>query len=157
MSEKSINSMWQNFLQTLDENEAKHATYEAWPFGDGPELANELGALVKSGDKTATCSLHQLYVEGNEPLPKVGEYNIITDWDGNALIITQTKKVDVIPFNEVSEEFAFKEGEGDKSYDYWRREHLKFFNRELANSGQEFDENMLVVCEEFEVVYPRTP
>lgn len=145
--------MWQNFLDTLDRQEASVAEYEAWPFGDGPELAEELASLVKSGDKTATCSLYQLYLDEGEDLPKVGAYNVITDWDGNPLVITRTMKVELIPFNEVSEEFAYKEGEGDKSYDYWRREHIKFFNRELAESDRKFDENMYVVCEEFKVVY----
>lgn len=153
MNEKSVKNMWQNFLSTLNPEEAKHATYEAWAFGDGPELANELAQLVKSGDKTATCSLYQSYIDENEELPKVGEYNIITDWDGQPILITRTMKVELIPFNEVTKEFAYKEGEGDKSYDYWRREHIKFFNRELADKNQTFEEKMYVVCEEFKVVY----
>ncbi|TFB19626.1 ASCH domain-containing protein [Filobacillus milosensis] len=153
MNEQSVKTMWQNFLQTLVPKEAAKANYEAWPFGDGPELADELATLVKAGEKTATCSLYQFYIDDSENIPKVGEYNIITDWYGQAILITQTKKVDIVPFNEVSAEFAFKEGEGDKSYEYWRREHIKFFNRELAESNRSFDENMLVVCEEFEVVF----
>ncbi|MFD2638609.1 ASCH domain-containing protein [Piscibacillus salipiscarius] len=153
MIKQSVKTMWGQFIETLNPQEAKFADYEAWPFGDGPELAEELAGLVKSGDKTATCSLYQSYLDDLEELPKVGAYNVITDWNGNPIVITRTMKVELIPFNEVSEEFAYKEGEGDKSYDYWRREHIKFFNRELAESGRTFDENMYVVCEEFKVVY----
>jgi len=54
--------------------------------------------------------------------------------------------------NEVSAEFAALEGEGDLSYDYWWKGHKTFFTAELAEYGKEFSDNMLVVCEWFEVV-----
>ena len=56
-------------------------------------------------------------------------------------------------FNNVSKEHAFKEGEGDRSLEYWREVHKKFFRECLEEYGLEFSENMKVVCEEFEVVY----
>jgi len=37
--------------------------------------------------------------------------------------------------------------------EYWRKVHKKFFTEELKSLNQEFDENMELVCEEFEVVY----
>ena len=55
--------------------------------------------------------------------------------------------------NAVSEEHAYKEGEGDRSLEYWRKVHKEFFTEELKSLNQEFDENMELVCEEFEVVY----
>ena len=45
------------------------------------------------------------------------------------------------------------EGEGDKSLRYWREVHKNFFKRELEALNMEFIEDMLVVFEEFEVVY----
>ena len=41
------------------------------------------------------------------------------------------------------------EGEGDKSLDYWRKVHIKFFEEEF---GDKFNEDMEVLCEEFELV-----
>ncbi|MDR5588638.1 MULTISPECIES: hypothetical protein [Clostridium] len=34
-----------------------------------------------------------------------------------------------------------------------RNGHIDFFNRELKDFNKEFAEDMLVVCEEFEVIY----
>ena len=59
-----------------------------------------------------------------------------------------------MPFDRVSEEQAFREGEGDRSLEYWRRVHEDFFRRELAGAGLAFSPDMPVVCEEFEVVWP---
>ncbi|PKR77261.1 RNA-binding protein [Halalkalibacillus sediminis] len=155
MSKHSVNEMWENFLKTLNERKRDQATFEAWPFANDADTAKELAELVKKGDKTATCSLYRMYEIGNEPIPTNGQYNVITDWDGNAEVIVQTTKVDVIPFNEVPKSFAFKEGEGDKSYEYWHRVHVDFFTNELEVFNEQFHEDMLVVCEEFEVVYPK--
>ena len=50
-------------------------------------------------------------------------------------------------------EHAFKEGEGDRSLAYWREVHKRFFTEELKEADLEFDEDMKLVCEEFEAVY----
>ena len=67
--------------------------------------------------------------------------------------VIQTHKVTVVPFSEVTAEHAYKEGEGDKSLDYWREVHEKFFAECLNEVGLKFTSDMKVVCEEFAVVY----
>ena len=57
-------------------------------------------------------------------------------------------------FNEVPADFAAREGEGDKTLDWWRDAHRRYFTRELKAAGLAFSEDMLVVCEEFDMVYP---
>ncbi|MBQ4279729.1 MAG: ASCH domain-containing protein [Rikenellaceae bacterium] len=53
----------------------------------------------------------------------------------------------------MSEEHAFREGEGDRTLTYWRKVHERFFKKELESVGQVFTEDMAVVCEEFHVVF----
>ena len=125
-------------------------TYEAWPFGEAPD---KLADLVLQGIKTATCSAYDLYLINHEPLPQTGDYSVILNSDEEAVCIIQTLKVYVTEFNQVSEEHAFKEGEGDRSLDYWRKIHMGFLTNELASVNKPFDENTKVVCEEFAVMY----
>lgn len=124
--------------------------YEAWAFGGAPD---KLAALVKSGIKTATCSALILYELENEPIPKQGDYSVILDSADNAVCIIRTNKVYIESFDCVSEEHAFKEGEGDRSLEYWRRVHIDFFTEEFSARKLVFDETINLVCEEFEVVY----
>jgi uncharacterized protein YhfF len=124
--------------------------YEAWCFGGDP---NGLAQLVKDGIKTATCSAYLWYELEGEKIPKVGEYNIILDEDENAVCITKTTKVYRTLFKDVTREHAYKEGEGDRSYEYWKKVHVAFFGEELKEIGKPFDENLELLCEEFEVVY----
>ncbi len=127
-------------------------SYEAWSFGEAPD---KLAELVVQGIKTATCSAYDLYQIDNEPIPQAGDYSVILDSNEEAVCIIKTLKVYVTEFNKVSEEHAFKEGEGDRSLAYWRTVHVNFLTNELASVHMEFDENTKVVCEEFELVYKK--
>lgn len=124
--------------------------YEAWSFGCDTDT---LAELVKQGIKTATCSAFCFYEIEDEPMPQVGEYSIVLDSEENAVCIIRTTKVYMTSFNQVTAEHAYKEGEGDRSLDYWRKVHAKFFSEEMDTVGLEFFEDMKVVCEEFEMVY----
>ena len=88
---------------------------DAWAFG---VEADYLAELVLKGQKTATSSAFDLYAVGNEPLPKENELSVILDSKENAICIIETTKVEVIPFKEVSENHAYKEGEGDRTLAY---------------------------------------
>jgi len=131
----------------------RSSSYDAWCFGGDTSIANELAKLVVKGIKTATASAYQLYELDNSPLPPIGGLNIILDSDNNAFCITETIKVYTCLFGEVSESNAFKEGEGDRSIAYWRNVHKDFFSNELKAYNLDFDEDMLIVCEEFKVVF----
>ncbi len=62
----------------------------------------------------------------------MGDYSVILNSSGEAVCIIKTLKVYVTSFNQVSDEHAFKEGEGDRSLEYWRMVHVSFLKNELA-------------------------
>lgn len=127
--------------------------YEAFYFGDSEQLANELAALVLQGVKRATAgSVWSFEAEGKR-LPQPGDLSIVTNWSGRPLCVIETQAVDVVPFSEVTAEFAAVEGEGDRSLSFWQQAHERYFTRECARAGRQFTESMLVACERFQVVY----
>ncbi len=126
-------------------------------FGDSPEMMDELLALVLSRTKQATASLARWYVDDPEGLPKPGDLWLITDGRGVPACVTRTTQVDVMPIREVDAQFAWDEGEGDRSYDYWITEHRKFWRREAAREGFEYSDDLDVVCERFELVWKPAP
>ena len=91
--------------------------------------------------KTATCSAYDLYQVEGEPIPKEGDYSVILDSNSEAVCIVRTVKVYITEFHQVSEEHAYKEGEGDRSLEYWRKVHIDFLTRELAELNMIFTEN----------------
>lgn len=139
--------MWQLFKE---KSGVDHDTYEAWQFGDD---ADRLASLVLEGTKTATSSAYVWYEIEKEDLPQEGEYSVILNSKDEAVCIIQTTKVYVVCFKEISEEHAFYEGEGDRTLEYWREVHKRFFSGELSAVNIPFSEDLLVVCEEFRRVY----
>ena len=83
-----------------------------WRLGFRCFKADELADLVLCGEKTATSSAYELYKLENEPLPQAGSFDVILDSQEKAVCIVEITKVSVLPFNEVSADHAFKEGEG---------------------------------------------
>ena len=124
---------------------------DAWAFG---ALADELADLVLRGEKTATASIYDLYQINDEPIPQAGTFDVILDSQDRAVCIIEITKVSVLPFNKVSAEHAFKEGEGDKSLTYWQQVHQAFFTECLAEAGLEISQESGIVLEEFRKVYP---
>ena len=126
---------------------------EVWHFCDNQIDADICADLVLAGHKRATTSSLWWYQHNDEPLPKVGDLNLITNWHGVAQCIIETKEVQIMPFCDVSQEYASIEGEGDKSLDFWRQVHWAYFTRELGELALKPCEDMPVVCEVFDVVY----
>ena len=124
---------------------------DAWDFGVEAEL---LADLVLRGEKTATASAYDLYALEDEPLPQEGTFDIILDSQNQAVCIVEITRVSVQPFNQVSADHAFKEGEGDKSLAYWRQVHEDCFAEWLREAGLTFTPESKVVLEEFRKVYP---
>ena len=105
---------------------------DAWAFGVEADL---LADLVLRGEKTATASAYDLYALEGESLPQEGTFDIILDSQDQAVCIVEITKVSVEPFNKVSADHAYKEGEGDKTLVYWRQVHEDFFTDCLGEAG----------------------
>lgn len=55
-------------------------------------------------------------------------------------------------FCDVTSEHAKKEGEGNLSLAYWKKVHKKFFKKECKAKKVKFNEDIEVLCEEFQVI-----
>lgn len=107
--------------------------------------------MVVKDKKTATTSAHVFYELEKEPLPEVGQYFIVLNSKDEPQAIIQIEEVEVLPMNQVTENFALAEGAGD--YTYWWNAHEKFLTNILKIYKLEFSPDMLVVCERFKTVF----
>jgi uncharacterized protein YhfF len=154
MTKETVKNYWAQFLANLPpDSHYRSKTYVAEGWGDSPAMADELGALVVQGVKTATCSaLWEGAAEGN-PIPQKGKVTIALDGRGEPLCIVESVEVTIRNYNEVDADFARDEGEGDLSLNYWREAHKNYFSRILRNIGKEFSEDMPLVCERFKLIH----
>lgn len=124
----------------------------AWSFGADARQADELLELVLAGTKTATASALWDYEADGEAVPEPGALSIVLDGSGQPRALLETTHVEVVPFDEVTEEHARLEGEDDRSLAHWREVHERFF-AETASHDRGFSTDMPVVCERFRVLY----
>jgi uncharacterized protein YhfF len=105
-------SFWMSFREACPQA-GNEQFYEAFSFGDSVALADELGELVRRGDKRATTGSLWSYEVEAKPLPPVGGLSIVLDGAGRPLCVIETLAVEVLPFEAVTAEFAAAEAEGD--------------------------------------------
>lgn len=127
--------------------------YDIFAFGDGPGLARELLDLVLAGTKQATASRLAFYKAEAKRPPATGDLSLVLDEQDRPACIIETTRVDISPFNTATEEFAWVEGEGDRSLDYWRAAHLGYFHRECGREGTIFSEDEPIVFERFRLIW----
>jgi uncharacterized protein YhfF len=143
--------MWEAYCRTTNTN--CNTRHDIWKFCGGGAAADELANLVLAGIKTATASTKLAYELDGENLPEVGTYSVILFDNEEAACIIRDTKVSVVPFNQVSADHAFKEGEDNRSLNKWREVHRRAFTPDYKAVGLDFDEKGDCVLEEFEVVY----
>ncbi len=114
---------------------------ERWAFGDKKD---ELADKVLNGIKTATCYLF------HGEIPVVGEKSIIIDSNSNDVCMIELVEFKKLKFNEMTENTAVLEGEGDLKE--WKKIHKTFFSKILEVEESEFDENTPIVFEIFKVI-----
>ncbi|MGZ5402904.1 MAG: ASCH domain-containing protein, partial [Aeromicrobium sp.] len=129
-------------------------------FGDSAELADELLELVRNGPKRATAGLVAEFLHDNEPLPRIGSHWIVADGAGVARVVLRSTELRIGRLDSVDARFAWDEGEGDRSREWWLDVHRRFFRRTCLRIGITLDDpadvdGLEVVFERFDTVWPQ--
>ena len=115
--------------------------------------ANVCADLILRGEKRASCSMAHWYSHEGEAMPEVGHLQVVTNWQGDPICIIELTAVSYCRFNAITPAFAVEEGEGDKTLAWWKSVHWAYFSRECEELGIVPREDMLLVLEQFKVVY----
>lgn len=138
----AVAAFWADFL-------SRTGRPDDTPLYDNEPDANMLASLVLDGWKRATASLRWEYDGESGRPPEPGDLSIVTLWDGTPVCVIETTAVDVVSFDDVDEDLAAAEGEGDGSPHHWRAAHERYFERVCERIGREPSPRMDVVCERF--------
>ncbi|GHV55945.1 RNA-binding protein [Spirochaetia bacterium] len=151
MENNDIENFWKEY-QTYSGNNIKKYD-DIFSFGDTSKMADDLLELIINGKKRGTTSLLKLYEIDKEKIPQKDSISIVLNRNNIPMAIIKDIDIKILSFNEIGENEAKIEGEGDCSLDYWKRIHRKFFEEECLKYKIKFDERMLVVFETFELIY----
>ena len=118
-------------------------TLQRFAFGDKAAMATELADLVAKGVKTASCWAAAHGDQG----AFVGQRFIVTDGRDRDVAIIETVELAERRYDQIDEDWAASEGEGDLSLAAWRKAHEAFFKREGV-----YAPDMPLWCERFRLV-----
>jgi len=147
----ATDAFWQAFARHAG---LVDADYQVAAFGDGVAMATELAELVVAGTKRATVSLARDYEDGRAPPATVGDFIVVIDGTGAPRCIWRTTEIEIKPLGAVDARFAWDEGEGDRTREWWLAAHRRYFGRQAAREGFAFDDSIETVFERFTVVWP---
>jgi uncharacterized protein YhfF len=152
-----IPAFWKAFCDKTGTDSSSAYATEQW--GNTPRMADELGELIRLGKKRGGAALCWEYEFELLSLPKVGDFTIVLNSNEVPLAVIRTCRVEQFAFKDVPAEFAAREGEGPGelagTLNYWRAEHWRFFTEVCERIGRVPSEDMLVVCESFDVLHAR--
>lgn len=147
----TVEQFWHKFLiETQKDISLRYL--ESFHFEATEKLANELLELVLTGKKRATAGSLLAYEKEGATIPEVGDYSIVTNWQGNPKCVIETTAVTILPFNQMTYDICKREGEDD-TLESWKNGHRSFFITDGQQLGYKFSEDMPVVFEDFEVVF----
>lgn len=145
-------AMWAAYRAAHSELSDEPLVAEA--FGDSPELADELLHFILDGPKRATAGMVAEFVAEGEPLPRLGGHWIACDGSGAPQAVLRSVELRIGPLSSVDEQFAWDEGEYDRTLESWLDGHRRYFQRACAGLGIEFSDEIELCFERFRVVWP---
>jgi uncharacterized protein YhfF len=150
---EAVAAFWATYVAASG---VKGEPLEAFSFGDSAEMADELADLVLAGTKRATAGTVAdcaATTSTGGTQPQVGDHSVLLRGDGSPVAVIRTTDVRVGPLSSVDEQFAWDEGEGARTREWWLDAHRSYFRRTFAARGWEYDEDD-VIFERFVVVWP---
>lgn len=142
------------WLEYQRERKVKVPGFAAAALGDTRVLADELADLVLRGVKRAHATLKRDFEKELDPLPQIGDHLVVLDGSGTPRAIVCITRVELRHFNEIDDQFAFDAGEGDLTLRWWLTAHRQGFAERAEAEGFEVHEQIALVLEWFEVVWP---
>jgi uncharacterized protein YhfF len=123
--------------------------YRTIEFGNPGTSRDTILNFLFNVNKRATAGLLEHdYADEGEPVEHVGEILVVVGNENEQLGKIQITRVEIVRFDEVSDEFALAEAEGDLSGDDFRNSHRAFWE----GCGYPVNPDSQVVCAYFDLI-----
>ena len=137
-----------------EEKSITSSDYHCLTFGDPKyqDYSDHITELAIKSIKRATAHLAIDFELNNVTRRQKGDYWMILWEDLSPAVVVELVNVEECKFEDVSAEFAAREGEGDGSLEFWKKTHEDYFKLQLTDWGHEWSDQLRVVLESFDVV-----
>lgn len=122
-------------------------------FGQSAEVANQIIPLILSGAKTGTFALDAEFDGRPEARPAVGDWYVVTWFDGRPALLYRVTEVETLPFDGIDARHVAVEGPRLREVSAWRRLHWDYWTPLLHARGLAPSQDMPVVFHRFALRY----
>lgn len=150
MENASARNLWGDFLDAHLEFASLPAPKVIHLYDNPTDADAAVDLICRETKRARTRSLKGIQLR-HEKLPQIGDFYVVTDWQGKAWAVIRTTSVKLIPYFAVRDDHARLEGDGDKSLSHWKKIHWEYLERELSAFGAQPSESMIMVFEAFEL------
>ena len=133
---------------------AEAPRYQVRWIGLDHDSTEQVMELIQAGDKTGTFTLPWLIERTEQPEPQVGDPIILIDFNGKPRLLVRLTAIHTVTFGEVSEADIAIDGTPVRSMEVWKPLHTQYWNGLLEPFGLEVSDDMPVLIEPFELLYP---
>lgn len=145
----SARTLWKKFI--VEQEELKEHPYRIWKFVENSDYRKDIISRILNEEVTGESFSVDYFEANSQPLPRVGQYNVICDTSEQAYCIVKT--VAVIPSRFADVTMALAELEGCHSVQQWRRFNELKYKKLCERMEIVFDEELPLIFEKFEIVY----
>lgn len=122
-------------------------------FGHSEEESVSALEQLLSGEKTAISHCIPDYLTKKQPLPRIGDFTMVTDFYGNPCCILKTTDVLIAPLPEVPEPWIQYEHPG-ATRDTWLQKKLAEYESLAARGSFHANAENPILLERVQVIYP---
>ena len=123
--------------------------------GFNAETANNILAVIASGEKTGTFSPVWMHEKKPETRPFIAELVALCDFSGAPKILVTTVRLDLVKWRDIGPQETAIDGPAVRALEIWKPMHWKLWTGQLAEFGIQSTEDMPVCVERFRVLYKK--
>lgn len=123
--------------------------------GGNRETVDIIIDLVLKRDKTGTFGVQLLQEQDPSIAPTLGMDSVMIDMDGTPRGILKTTQLTPVPYRDITEDHLGVEGPGARKLKVWQDIHWPYWSATLEQKGLTPSEDMIIVVEHFDLVYPQ--
>lgn len=134
---------------------AQIENYRTRCIGWNQETSESICRHVRAGEKRGTFSVPWLWAAHPNTKPEIGQFVVLSTYDGVPQALLQVKQLTLTTFKEIDASHTGLDGPLVRDLGVWRGVHTKYWNDLLGPLGKKVEDDMAVVVERFECVYPK--
>jgi uncharacterized protein YhfF len=124
--------------------------------GGDPDSVDIILDLILKGEKCGTFGVKMLQERQPEITPTLGGVAVLVDFDGMPRAAIKTTQLTPVAYKDITEAHIAVEGPGARKLEVWQGIHWPYWTRLLEPHGLTPSEDMTVMVEHFDLVYPKS-